>query len=788
MAGSRFIPTQLNDLNVDVSLTSAAQGDVLYRGAAKWNNLAAGTSGYALLTGGPGANPSWSPVATSVGLAAPSEFSVSGSPVTGGSGTLTFTKTNQGANLVYAGPSAGGAAPPGFRNLVAADLPGGSMVNSVSNSDGTLTVSPITGSVVASLALGHANTWTATQTLPLQDKAGQVYNVKAYGATGAGYPTDDGAAIQAAFNACQNANGGVVYFPAAVAYYTASQLTFPAGAAAGNTIRLVGAGADVSYSGTPAGATILDLRYATAGTGGKILAKFSGTLELDGLVLREGGGSNSGVPFLYTTNTTLHVHDCAFYGNPAVSGASCTIDAIVLGGTTTTVDGTVNAPFQGYGTVIRDNTFHRVQRAVYGRTYANSVQVLTNTVAADCGGAAAFDWLGASSAHSSGLQLIGNLVEITNYTYGVRLNYTDQSSVLANNFYDNTGSSADVRVEANANNNVVLAGVTAANPDLSDASGTTLYLVNKSAVPCIFPTGATFKVAPSSNPPGTTGVESWGSQSIPAAATAINCTALGNTVLHVLTSGNNNTGVGSNVLASCTSGNDNVGVGYNVLASLTTGLQCVALGSQAGNSITTGANLTAFGYFSLKNATGSYNTAIGANSGQNVTGGQQNVCLGNGALGSTLQGGNYNVGVGVNCDTAASGTNYGVALGQECVVASNEMRTGPYVDVWTNSKYASDNSRQPRFDLTALVLDNTVGTRKYGAIGNAWDTAQRECYRRWADGTNGRFAYSCPTSAPTTSQMNNSQVSASVNEGTNTLTFTVKYSGGTVKSGTLTLS
>lgn len=38
-------------------------------------------------------------------------------------------------------------------------------VSSVSNSDGTLTISPTTGAVVASLALGHANNWTATQTL-----------------------------------------------------------------------------------------------------------------------------------------------------------------------------------------------------------------------------------------------------------------------------------------------------------------------------------------------------------------------------------------------------------------------------------------------------------------------------------------------------------------------------------------------------------------------------------------------------------------------------------------------
>jgi hypothetical protein len=38
-------------------------------------------------------------------------------------------------------------------------------VSSVSNSDGTLTISPTTGAVVASIALAHANTWTANQTV-----------------------------------------------------------------------------------------------------------------------------------------------------------------------------------------------------------------------------------------------------------------------------------------------------------------------------------------------------------------------------------------------------------------------------------------------------------------------------------------------------------------------------------------------------------------------------------------------------------------------------------------------
>lgn len=39
---------------------SAAQGDILYRGASGWERLAAGSEGQALYTGGAGANPSWS--------------------------------------------------------------------------------------------------------------------------------------------------------------------------------------------------------------------------------------------------------------------------------------------------------------------------------------------------------------------------------------------------------------------------------------------------------------------------------------------------------------------------------------------------------------------------------------------------------------------------------------------------------------------------------------------------------------------------------------------------------
>lgn len=80
---------------------------------------------YLLTANGLGAC-SWQPApatgVSSVGLSAPAEFTVSGSPVTT-SGTLTFSKVNQSANTVWAGPTTGVAAAPGFRTLVVADIP-----------------------------------------------------------------------------------------------------------------------------------------------------------------------------------------------------------------------------------------------------------------------------------------------------------------------------------------------------------------------------------------------------------------------------------------------------------------------------------------------------------------------------------------------------------------------------------------------------------------------------------------------------------------------------------------
>lgn len=66
--------------------------------------------------------------------------SINGVTLTTGGGTTTFLN----ANGAYSTPAG--------------------TISSVSNSDGTLTISPTTGAVVASIALAHANSWTAAQT------------------------------------------------------------------------------------------------------------------------------------------------------------------------------------------------------------------------------------------------------------------------------------------------------------------------------------------------------------------------------------------------------------------------------------------------------------------------------------------------------------------------------------------------------------------------------------------------------------------------------------------------
>lgn len=85
--------------------SGSASASTFLRGDGTWAATGAGTG-----------------TVTSVALALPNIFSVSGSPVTT-SGTLTGSLANQNANLIFSGPTSGGAAAPTFRSLVLGDIP-----------------------------------------------------------------------------------------------------------------------------------------------------------------------------------------------------------------------------------------------------------------------------------------------------------------------------------------------------------------------------------------------------------------------------------------------------------------------------------------------------------------------------------------------------------------------------------------------------------------------------------------------------------------------------------------
>lgn len=107
---------------------------------------------------------------TSVGLALPgSVFSVSNSPVVM-TGTLTGSFVNQAANTVFAGPTLGSPAAPGFRGLVLADLPhlhGGQMYIGDPLTNLTSITNLTAGNAISIITAGSITTISSTVSVDL---------------------------------------------------------------------------------------------------------------------------------------------------------------------------------------------------------------------------------------------------------------------------------------------------------------------------------------------------------------------------------------------------------------------------------------------------------------------------------------------------------------------------------------------------------------------------------------------------------------------------------------------
>jgi hypothetical protein len=240
-------------------------------------------------------------------------------------------------------------------------------------------------------------------------------------------------------------------------------------------LKIVGAGAHMSGRGTAVnGGTVLDLRGV--GPYGKIVTSGLGLVEATGVTFSDDSGDAT--PFIYTTNTTLKIHENGFIGSKI--GENCDQDAIILGGTQEIEgQGGLDHGFQGYGTVIRDNYFNKIRRAVYGRTFANAVIVRDNTVWSSAGsnladGAAIeFDNVAAGATqYDTGNVIDGNLIEATNYPYPIKLGRATQNTISGNNIFDATATTlAAVRFESTAVQNILIDGYTPGSlAKVSDAS------------------------------------------------------------------------------------------------------------------------------------------------------------------------------------------------------------------------------------------------------------------------------------------------------------------------------
>jgi len=305
--------------------------------------------------------------------------------------------------------------------------------------------------------------------------------------------TDDTAAINAAFTTLYNQGGGTLVIPPGKTCKVTGQLTIPNNGGSSPLqlqppIRITGWGGPSKTWGNNffaiKGALDLQFNSSTA----KLVTYGLGSLEIDHLNLID--NNSDCAAFVYTTLTTVNIHDNYIRGT-AASSSACN-DAIVLGGTDTTTNNSTTSGFNGYGSVIDKNFLTQIRRMVFAQNFVNGVQIVNNTENSDCGGTnhAAIEFNASASATDTGNYIAGNLLEIPNYKYGIWMVANAQSNLMeGNNLFDAGGTStAGYRFEvASAAANFVIETTNASPTPFSDVPGTNYYLTSKQASTSIWP-------------------------------------------------------------------------------------------------------------------------------------------------------------------------------------------------------------------------------------------------------------------------------------------------------------
>lgn len=293
--------------------------------------------------------------------------------------------------------------------------------------------------------------------------------------------TDDTAAFNALLQKVYDDGGGTIQGSCGKTSLILGQITFPNDGQnfpAQHGVRVEGCASNSSFSqASNGGAFTLDMRDNAAVA--KVLTEGTGTLEISGVNFVDGGTDCAA--FIFDSNTTLYLHNNVFQGT--ATGASACNDAVILGGTDPSTRSGSNASFQGYGTVVRENTFNKIRRAVLAQNWANAIVIRDNAITSNSGnptGAAIQFSSKFVSGFDNGLsdeQVVGNIIESNNYEYGIILGtsgaggYSVSASYIAGNgCYDHGGVfSACVFIQGvtptSGGGNVVFGGATDVSAD-----------------------------------------------------------------------------------------------------------------------------------------------------------------------------------------------------------------------------------------------------------------------------------------------------------------------------------
>lgn len=337
--------------------SSYTVGDLLYASrATALSKLAGVATGNVLLSGGVATAPSWGKVSLTgavsgilpaanggTGVANSSALTIGGAFTM--AGAFAFTGTLTGTTSVTF-PTSGTLATTATANVA-----------SVSNSDGTLTISPTTGAVVASIALGHANTWSGQQTF-----VAPILGTPASGiATNlTGLPLTTG--VTGTLAATNGGTGFASYAVGDLLYAsTTTALSRLADVTVGKVLISGGVGVAPSWGDPPSAALVVGTTAITSGTTTRILYDNAGvlgeyTISGSGTVVAMAAGPTFTTPTLGVASATS-INKLAITA-PATS-ATLTVDdgKTLRASNTLTLTGTDGASvnFGAGGTVLYGN-------------------------------------------------------------------------------------------------------------------------------------------------------------------------------------------------------------------------------------------------------------------------------------------------------------------------------------------------------------------------------------------------------------------------------------------------